>query len=197
MARENTGWGYDRIIGAMAKLGHHLSDQTVGDILRRHGIAPAPTRSRATSWKDFISAHKDDLAGADFFTVGVLNLRGLVTYYVLFFIHLGSQIYSLRFLSAICLTVDHPNRSKWPTLAESASHWGHDYRASPSPTPPGVAHQERIENEILEVSRVQQGEAEFSENILRKESMNLCSLAACTLPRWRILPEVETDSRSR
>jgi putative transposase len=40
MARENTGWGYDRIVGALANLGHHLSDQTVGNILRRHGDCP-------------------------------------------------------------------------------------------------------------------------------------------------------------
>jgi putative transposase len=33
MARENTGWGYDRIVGALANLGHHLSDQIVGNIL--------------------------------------------------------------------------------------------------------------------------------------------------------------------
>jgi hypothetical protein len=39
MVRENTGWGYDRIVGAMGNLGHHLSDQTVGNILRLHGIA--------------------------------------------------------------------------------------------------------------------------------------------------------------
>jgi putative transposase len=38
-----------------------------------------------------MSAHKDVLAGADFFTVEVLTLRGLVTYYVLFFIHLKSR----------------------------------------------------------------------------------------------------------
>src|SRR5206468_10876542 len=30
MAKENPGWGYDRIVGAMANLGHRLSDQTVG-----------------------------------------------------------------------------------------------------------------------------------------------------------------------
>lgn len=42
MARENSGWGYDRIVGALANLGHHVSDQTVGNILRCHGIAPAP-----------------------------------------------------------------------------------------------------------------------------------------------------------
>lgn len=29
MARENSGWGYDRIVGALANLGHQLSDQTV------------------------------------------------------------------------------------------------------------------------------------------------------------------------
>jgi hypothetical protein len=40
MARENSGWGYNRIVGALANLGHRLSDQTVGNILRRHGIAP-------------------------------------------------------------------------------------------------------------------------------------------------------------
>jgi hypothetical protein len=39
MARENSGWGYDRLVGALANLGHHVPDQTVGNILRRHGIA--------------------------------------------------------------------------------------------------------------------------------------------------------------
>jgi len=53
-ARENSGWGYDRIVGALANLGHHLSDRTVGNILRRHNIAPAPKRSQTTTWKDFI-----------------------------------------------------------------------------------------------------------------------------------------------
>jgi hypothetical protein len=78
MARENTGWGYDRIAGKLANLGHRLSDQTVGNILRRHGIAPAPKRSQTTSWRDFIAAHRNVLAGADFFTVEVLSWRGLV-----------------------------------------------------------------------------------------------------------------------
>ncbi len=58
MARENTGWGYDRIVGALANLGHRLSDQSVGNILRRHAIAPAAKRSQTTSWKDSISAHR-------------------------------------------------------------------------------------------------------------------------------------------
>src|SRR5438552_14737662 len=42
MAWENRSWGYDRIVGALANLGYTLRDQTVGNILKRPGIAPAP-----------------------------------------------------------------------------------------------------------------------------------------------------------
>ena len=91
MAKENPNWGYDRIVGALANLGYKLSDQTVGNILGRHDIPPAPKRKQTTSWKDFIRAHLDVLAGSDFFTVEVFTLKGLITYYVLFFIHLESR----------------------------------------------------------------------------------------------------------
>ena len=87
MARENPRWGYDRIAGALANLGHQVSDQTVGNVLRRHGIPPAPQRKRTTTWAVFLRAHRAVLAGTDFFSVEVFTLRGLVTYYVLFFIH--------------------------------------------------------------------------------------------------------------
>ena len=40
MAKENPDWGYDRIQGALANLGHEISDQTVGNILKAHGIEP-------------------------------------------------------------------------------------------------------------------------------------------------------------
>src|SRR5216110_2913091 len=91
MARENPSWGYDRIVGALANLGHRLSDQTVGNVLRRHGISPAPKRKKTISWKNFIRAHRDVLVGMDFFTTEVLTLKGLTTYYVLFFIHLETR----------------------------------------------------------------------------------------------------------
>ena len=91
MAKENSSWGYDRIVGALANLGHKISDQTVKNILRRHGISPAPKRSQVTRWKDFLAVHRNVLAGCDFFTVELLSWRGLVTYYVLFFIHLESR----------------------------------------------------------------------------------------------------------
>jgi Homeodomain-like domain len=37
MAQENRSWGYDRLVGALANLGYTISDQTVGNILKRHG----------------------------------------------------------------------------------------------------------------------------------------------------------------
>jgi putative transposase len=74
MAKENPGWGYDRIVGAMANLGLRLSDQS--NILRRHDIPPAPKRKQVTSWKDFIRAHMAVLVATDFFTVEVLTLTG-------------------------------------------------------------------------------------------------------------------------
>src|SRR6266513_1600490 len=115
MAKENPGWGYDRIVGAMANLGHRLSDQTVGNILRRHDIPPAPKRKQTTSWKDFIRAHMAVLVATDFFTVEVLTLRGLITYYVLFFIHLESR--------RICLAgvTRHPNQEWMEQMARDVT----------------------------------------------------------------------------
>jgi hypothetical protein len=121
MARENSGWGYDRIVGALANLGHRISDQTIGNILRRHGIAPAPKRSQTTSWKDFISAHMSVLAGADFFTVELLTWRGLVTYYVLFFVHLETR----RVI--VAGVTRHPDQAWMEQIARSATQetWGY------------------------------------------------------------------------
>ena len=115
LARENSGWGYDRIVGALANLGHQVSDQTVGNILRRHGIEPVPERSKTTTWKEFIRRHMDVLAGTDFFTVEVLTWRGPVTYYVLFFIHLDSRRVSIAGIT------DHPDACWMRQIARNAT----------------------------------------------------------------------------
>jgi hypothetical protein len=73
MARENRSWGYDRMVGALANLGYRLSDQTGGNVLKRHGIPPAPTRKTTTTWNEFIRAHMDMLMVTDFFTTEVWN----------------------------------------------------------------------------------------------------------------------------
>ena len=55
MAEENRNWGYRRIQGALANLGHLLAHNTIADILRRHGIEPAPERIRKTTWNEFLN----------------------------------------------------------------------------------------------------------------------------------------------
>ena len=90
-AEENRSWGYDRIAGAMANLGFRVSDQSVGNILKRHGVPPAPERQKTTTWKEFVRSHMDVLAAMDFFTAEVWTKSGLVTYYVLFFMHLATR----------------------------------------------------------------------------------------------------------
>jgi len=60
MAEENRSWGYRRIQGALANLGHLLAHNTIADILKQHGIEPAPERSRKTTWKEFLSRHWAD-----------------------------------------------------------------------------------------------------------------------------------------
>ena len=72
-------------------LGYCISDQTVGNILRRFGIEPAPRGRQQMNWAEFIRSHMAVLAGIDFFTVEVLTWRGLKTYYVLFFLHLETR----------------------------------------------------------------------------------------------------------
>jgi putative transposase len=91
LAQENRSWGYDRIVGALKHLGYAISDQTVGNILKRHGIPPAPKRKKTTTWQEFIRTHLDVLVATDFFTAEVWTAAGLVTYYVLFFMHLASR----------------------------------------------------------------------------------------------------------
>src|SRR6266478_6435529 len=80
MARENRSWGYDRIVGAFSNLGYRISDQTVGNILKRHGLPPALERKKTTTWREFIRPHMDMLMATDFFTSAVWSwLRLLIS----------------------------------------------------------------------------------------------------------------------
>ncbi len=72
LAKENPCWGYDRIQGALANLGHDISDSTVANILKEHGIEPAPE-------------------AIDFTTLEVWGKNGLVTIYLLFVIELATR----------------------------------------------------------------------------------------------------------
>ena len=91
MARENAGWGYTRIRDALRHLGHEIARNTVKRILLDHGIEPASERNRKTSWATFVRAHLGEIAAADFFTVEVLTLTGLVRYFVFFVIDIETR----------------------------------------------------------------------------------------------------------
>jgi hypothetical protein len=91
VAKENLGWGYDRIQGALKNLGLRLSDTTVGNILKEHGIEPAPDRKKQATWTEFLKAHWDVMAAADFTTVEVWTSRGLVTFDILVVMRLSTR----------------------------------------------------------------------------------------------------------
>jgi putative transposase len=120
MARENRSWGYDRIVGALANLGYTLSAQTVGNILKRYGLPLAPERKTTTTWMEFIRTHMEVLVATDFFTAEVWTLGGLVTYYVLFFIHLGSRKVEIAGMTP------HPNAAWMMQMARNVTMeaWG-------------------------------------------------------------------------
>ncbi len=89
IAHENN-IGYIRIAGELMKLGHCLSPTTVANILKKHGLPPSPQR-KGLPWATFIKSHLNVIWATDFFTEEVWTTRGLVTFYVLFFIHLGTR----------------------------------------------------------------------------------------------------------
>ena len=84
LAEENRDWGYRRIEGALSNLGHEIARSTIAQILERHGIEPAPERSRKTTWKEFLSRHWELIVATDFFTVEVWTRRGLQRFIILF-----------------------------------------------------------------------------------------------------------------
>jgi hypothetical protein len=55
MGRENPRWGYLRIKGELIKLGVRVSATTIANVLRRHGLGPAPRRIGPT-WREFLRA---------------------------------------------------------------------------------------------------------------------------------------------
>lgn len=108
IAVENPSWGYTRIQGALANLGHQVGRGTIARILKDNGVEPAPQRGQRTPWSTFLKAHWECIAATDFFTVEVCTLGGLLTYYVLFFIDISSRAVNIAGITA------HPD-SRWMT----------------------------------------------------------------------------------
>ena len=92
MARENRGWGYDRLVGALTHLGYDISDQTVGNVLKRHGIPPVHERKTTMTWKEFIRIQMDVLVATDFLISEVRTWFTLVIASFLCVIHVGGRM---------------------------------------------------------------------------------------------------------
>jgi putative transposase len=87
LARENSHWGYVRIVGELRKLGITVSATLVRNVLARAGVPPAPERG-ASSWRSFLRHHGNTILACDFFTVDTVWLRRL---YVLFFVSIATR----------------------------------------------------------------------------------------------------------
>ena len=86
-----TGWGTTRILGELRKLGvRNVSRTTILNILRANGFDPGPKRGEGT-WDEFIRIHAKTLWACDFLQKKIWTKSGLVDYFVLFFIHIGSR----------------------------------------------------------------------------------------------------------
>jgi transposase InsO family protein len=92
----------------------------VGNILKRHGLPPAPKRQTTTTWKEFIRTHLDVLVATDFFTAEDWTLGGLVTCDVLFFIRLGTREVPVAGVTP------HPNHAWMMPIARNLTmeQWG-------------------------------------------------------------------------
>jgi putative transposase len=87
LARENSNWGYLRIVGELRKLGIDVSATLVRNVLRATGVPPAPQRDQR-DWRSFFRQHAATTLACDFLTVDTVLLRRL---YVLVFICIGSR----------------------------------------------------------------------------------------------------------
>jgi hypothetical protein len=91
MATENRDWGYTRIQGALANLGHDIGAEPSPRSSGSTGLSPFPSGRSGGPRQEFMKAHWDVLAAADFFTLEVWTATGLKRYTVLFALELATR----------------------------------------------------------------------------------------------------------
>ncbi len=70
LARENPRWGYSRIVGECKTVGVAVavSKGSIANVLRNHGLPPAPRRAGPT-WSELLRAQAKGIVATDFFHV--------------------------------------------------------------------------------------------------------------------------------
>jgi putative transposase len=115
MALDDPSWGYTRIQGALANVGHQVGRSTIANIIKENGIDPAPQHEAHTRWSMFLKAHWECLTATDFLSVEVLTFKGLITYYLLFFIDLPSRSVHVAGITP------HPDNAWMSQIARNAT----------------------------------------------------------------------------
>ncbi|MEV0132574.1 integrase core domain-containing protein [Dactylosporangium sp. NPDC050688] len=82
LASENASWGYRRIHGELAALGIKVAASTVWEILKEHGIPPAPER-QSTTWAAFLRSQAEALLACDLFETRTLTGARLYVFAVI------------------------------------------------------------------------------------------------------------------
>ncbi len=128
IGRENPVWGYRRIVGELKKLGFRVGATTVRRVLRDAGLPTGPETPANVpkiSWTTFIYAHMESILAADFFTKRIYTIYGVVTAYVLVFVHLGSR-------RAYCSPATCSPNTAWVVQqSRNASMWLEDIGVQP------------------------------------------------------------------
>jgi len=82
LATENPNWGYRRIHGELAGLGHRIGASTVWTILHRAGIDPSPRRA-GPSWPQFLHTQAQSILARDLFHLDTITLHRLYAFFVI------------------------------------------------------------------------------------------------------------------
>jgi putative transposase len=94
--RGDSRWGYLRIVGELKKLSLPVSKGSVANVLRRHGLGPAPRREGPT-WTEFLRSQATGILATDFFCVDTVLLR---RYYVVFVIEVERRVVDMLGVTA-------------------------------------------------------------------------------------------------
>ncbi|MCJ8275486.1 MAG: integrase core domain-containing protein, partial [Bdellovibrionales bacterium] len=82
LKQENRLWGVPRIHGELLKLRIRISQTTVRNILKRHGLNPDRSPESYLTWSQFLKQHKNVWA-IDFFTVETVLLKTVYVFVIL------------------------------------------------------------------------------------------------------------------